>query len=157
LTAAGAVKMFESCREFEDQRTHIVCEEKWTQITFHNSTGETVAKIRIDGCVITDNTVKKCDYLLLCDKIKKAVFVELKGNKVMTAIEQLSATLDNETIKTPLARYIKEAYAVITGNPIPLSKLQNIQDRFNKRHKGCMLRVVRSSHTYDFMTGNPST
>jgi hypothetical protein len=61
--------MFENCCEFEDERPLIVCEEKQTKITFRNSTGETIAKIRIDGCVI------KCDYLLLCTKIKKTVFV----------------------------------------------------------------------------------
>jgi hypothetical protein len=147
--------MFEKCREFEDDRAYIVCEEKRTKITFHNSTGETVAKIRIDGCVITDNAVKKCDYLLLCAKIKKAVFVELKGNKVATAIEQLSATLDNKIIKEPLAQYEKRAYAVVTGNPIPLSKIQNIQAGFNKRHHQCALRVVRSSHACDFISGKP--
>jgi hypothetical protein len=87
---------------------------------------------------------------------KKAILVELKGNKVKTAIEQLSATLDNETLKTPLARYKKRAYAVVTGNPI-LSRFQNAQDRFTRKHKGCMLRVVKSSHTYDLLSGSSIT
>jgi hypothetical protein len=100
--------MFEKCRGFEDQRTLIVCEENKTKITFRNTSRVTVARIRIDGCIITDNAVKKCEYLLLCAEIKKAIFVELKGNKVATAIEQLSATLDNEIIKTPLEHYEKE-------------------------------------------------
>jgi hypothetical protein len=145
--------MFENCREFDDTRTLPVCEENRTKITFHNSTKETVAKIRIDGCVITGKAVKKCDYLLLCAEIKKAIFVELKGNKAETAIEQLSATLDNERVKTPLEQYEKRAYAVVTGNPIPLSKIQNIQAGFNKTHKGCTRRVVKSSHTYDLLSG----
>jgi hypothetical protein len=149
--------MFENCREFEDERTLIVCEEKQTKIIFRNDNKETVAKIRIDGCVITGSAVKKCDYLLLCTKIKKAIFVELKGNKVMTAIEQLSATLDNKIIKEPLVQYKKRAYAVVTGNPIPLSKIQNIQAGFNKRHHQCMLRVVRSFHTCDIISGKPIT
>ncbi|MDR1287142.1 MAG: hypothetical protein LBK08_06000 [Treponema sp.] len=149
--------MFENCREFEDTRENIVCEEKRTKVTFHNSARETVAKIRIDGCVITDKAVKKCDYLLLCVGIRKAVFVELKGNKVIVAIEQLSATLDNEIIKEPLKQYKKRAYAVVTGNPFPLSKIQNIQDGFSKKHRSCTLRVVRSSRIYDLMSGKPIT
>jgi hypothetical protein len=144
--------MFDKCQEFEDKRMRIVCEEKRTKITFYNTTGETVAKIRIDGCVIPDDTVQKCDYLLLCTRIKTAVFIELKGKEVMTAIEQLSATLDNATIKTPLEHYEKRAYAVVTGNPVS-SRFQNVQNRFNKKHKGCMLRVVESSRTYDFLSG----
>jgi hypothetical protein len=145
--------VFESCREFDDKRKLIVCEEKRTKITFHNSTNETVAKIRIDGCVITDKAVKKCDYLLLCTEIKQAVFVELKGNKVATAIEQLSATLDNKIIKEPLAQYEKRAYAVVTSNPILPNKIQIIQAGFNKKHKGCRMRVVESSRTYDLLSG----
>jgi hypothetical protein len=46
------MKMFENCREFEDRRMYIVCEERRSKITFHNSTGKTVAKIIIDGCVL---------------------------------------------------------------------------------------------------------
>jgi hypothetical protein len=149
--------MFENCCEFEDNRAYIVCEENRAKITFHNTAGETVAKIKIDGCIITGGAVKRCDYLLLCTKIKKAIFVELKGAKVMTAIEQLSATLDNKMIKKPLAQYEKRAYAVVTGNPIPLSKIQNIQAGFNKRYHQCTLRVIRSSHTCDLISGKPIT
>jgi hypothetical protein len=145
--------MFDKCRDFSGIGPRIVCEERRTKITFYNATGETVERIRIDGCVIPDNTVKKCDYLVLCGGIKKAVFVELKGTDVITAIEQLSATLDNETVKKPLKAYEKRAYAVVTGNPIPLSRFQNAQDRFIRRHKGCMLRVVKSPHTCDLLSG----
>jgi hypothetical protein len=148
--------MFEKCCcEYEGKKTHIVCEEKRTKITFHNTTGETVAKIRIDGCVIKDNTVKKCDYLLLCVEIKRAVFVELKGNKVETAIEQLLVTLDNETVKKPLEHYEKRAYAVVTVFPKSNTGIQNAQDRFAR--KGCRLKVVKSSHTYDLLSGSSIT
>jgi hypothetical protein len=147
--------MFDKCHEPEDKRTYIVCEEKQTKITFHNTSGVTVAKIKIDGCVITDNAVKKCDYLLLCAEIKKAIFVELKGNKVATAIEQLSATLDNKIIKEPLAQYEKRAYAVVTGNPVN-SRFQNAQARFKNKHKGCTLKVVKSPHACDLIS-EPTT
>jgi hypothetical protein len=113
-----------------------------------------VEKIRVDGCVISDNTVKKCDCLLLCAKIEKAVLVELKGNKVETAIEQLSATLDNEIIKTALAHYEKKAYAVVTGNPVS-SRFQNAQTIFSQKHKGCTLKVVRSPHACEPLSGRP--
>jgi hypothetical protein len=141
--------MFESCREFEDKRVEIVCEERRSKITFHNAGKTTAAKIRIDGCVIKDNNVKKCDYLLLCAEIKKAVFIELKGNKVMTAIEQLAATLENEAIKKPLVPYEKRAYAVVTQFSVPRIRtlIQNEQVRFKQRN--CALRVVESPCTCD--------
>jgi Icc-related predicted phosphoesterase len=147
--------MFEDCREFEDKRTHIVCEEKRTKITFRNSTGETVAKIRIDGCVITGNAVKKCDYLLLCADIKTAVFVELKGKDVITAIEQLSETLGNTIIKPAIEGYTRNAYAVVAqGALIPklTTMIQNEKTRFRKR-KDCRLEVVTSPANRDLIGG----
>jgi hypothetical protein len=145
--------MFENCREFEDNRTYIVCEEKRTTITFYNATRETVAKIRIDGCVITDNAVKKCDYLLLCAAIKMAVFVELKGKDLTTAIEQLSATLDNTIIKSAIGDYAKNAYAVVVkGALIPKvsTGIQTEKARFRK-WKGCRLEVLTSPATRDLI------
>jgi archaellin len=147
--------MFESCREFEDKRAYIVCEERRSKITFHNAAKTTAAKIRIDGCVIKDTNVKKCDYLLLCVEIKRAVFIELKGNKVMTAIEQLAATLENETVKKPLVPYEKRAYAVVTQNSIPNTAIQNAQVRFNKWN--CALRIVKSPYTCDLASGKSIT
>jgi hypothetical protein len=90
----------------------------------------------------------------VCAEVKKAVFVELKGNKVMTAIEQLSATLDNKTIKTPLKEYTKVAYAVVAKVPSPRvsTRIQTKQNDF-KGNKQCTLKVVESSHTYDFVSG----
>jgi hypothetical protein len=75
---------------------------------------------------------------------------------VKTAIEQLSATLDNKTVKTPLEQYEKRAYAVVTNIPTPSTDIQNKQDEF-KRHKQCTLKVVKSSHVYDFISGEPIT
>jgi hypothetical protein len=147
--------MFKNCRDFEDKRVLIVCEENGIKITFHNSTRETVAKIRIDGCVITGNAVKKCDYLLLCANKRTAVFVELKGNKVMTAIEQLSATFDNTAIKTAIEGYTKNAYAVVArGALVPrlTTMIQNEKTRFRSR-KDCRLEVVTSPANRDLITG----
>lgn len=151
--------MFEKCCEFEDDRENIVCEEKRTKITFRNPARKTVAKIRIDGCVIADNAVKKCDYLLLCAGIKKAVFVELKGNKATMAIEQLSATLDNAIIKEPLKQYDKRAYAVVTKYPTPSAgtTIQNALSGFNKKHKQCTLRLVKSPYTCDLVSRETTT
>jgi hypothetical protein len=150
------MKEFEKGHDFEDDRTLIVCKERQSIITFHNITKETVEKIRVDGRLISDNTVKKCDYLLLCAKIKKAILVELKGNKVKAAIEQLSATLNNETIKTPLTQYKKKAYAVVAGDPL-LARYQKVQDQFSKRHGGCTLKVVRSPYACELLSGRPVT
>jgi hypothetical protein len=133
--------------KIKDNRSKIVCKENKTEITFHNPMGKTVEKIKIDGGVIKDATVKKCDYLVSCldIKIPIAILVELKGNKVRTAIEQLSATLDNTIIKTAINGYTKYAYAVVAhGSLVPKvnTKIQDAKDHF--KEKKCRLEVVTS-------------
>jgi hypothetical protein len=152
--------MFEDFPEIEkykikDNRSKIVCEENGAEITFHNPKGKIVEKIKIDGGIITDKTVKKCDYLVSCLDIKMAIFVELKGNKVMVAIEQLSATLDNTAIKTAIEGYTKNAYAVVArGALVPKvnTGIQHKQESFRK-WKNCILKVVTSPANRDLITG----
>jgi hypothetical protein len=142
--------------KIKDNRSKIVCKENKTEITFHNPMGKTVEKIKIDGGVITDNTIKKCDYLVSCLDIKIAILVELKGNKVTDAIEQLSATLDNTIIKAAINGYTKYAYAVVAhGSLVPKinTKIQNDKARFGNQ-KQCRLEVVTSPANRNLITGN---
>jgi len=55
---------------------------------------KTVVRVRIDACLITDSSVKKCDWLFIIPETKGLVFVECKGNDVLVAIEQLRSTQD---------------------------------------------------------------
>ncbi|AFY60808.1 hypothetical protein [Synechococcus sp. PCC 6312] len=72
----------------------IVCSEKNRKIAFKNSPGYWVYKIRIDDCVIKEG--KKCDFgLIPCDNVE--IYVELKGNKLSEAIEQLEITIPQLT------------------------------------------------------------
>lgn len=58
----------------------------------HNKDTNLVRHYRIDGVVIINKGVKKCDYLLLNDEKKTAYLIELKGKDVLRAIEQLEST-----------------------------------------------------------------
>jgi hypothetical protein len=141
--------------KIKDNLSKIVCEEHGTKITFHNTKKKTVEKIKIDGGVIKDNTVRKCDYLVSCVDIKIpiAIFVELKGNKVTDAIEQLSATLDNTIIKAAIKGYKKYAYAVVVHFPKASTKIQDEEGRFRKKWNDCSLKVVSSHKEHDLITG----
>lgn len=55
-------------------------------------------KIRVDGCIIDDKTVKKCDYLFIRDYDDEEgktefYFVELKGSEIDKAFQQLLSTI----------------------------------------------------------------
>lgn len=51
-----------------------------------------VRHYRIDGYVIDDKTVRKCDFLLLNDTKQDAYLIEVKGKDILSAIEQLEQT-----------------------------------------------------------------
>ncbi|WP_157162625.1 hypothetical protein [Cylindrospermum stagnale] len=59
-----------------------------------NSNKLEICKLRVDGCLITDQEGKKCDYLILACQDKLAFFVELKGQDLKEAIEQIDSALD---------------------------------------------------------------
>ena len=87
----------QTCQKFCDTREIIVIsDKKSTQWTFRNPTKRCVCLIQIDGCVIENQEVKKCDYLfLVCGQKneKSAFLVELKGKKLEHALEQLLSTI----------------------------------------------------------------
>lgn len=82
----------EDCEEFTDRRTSISVEEKQKVYSARNKEKQKVCLIRIDACLIEEG--KKCDYLLLnCDS-KVSYFIELKGNDMLHAVEQIDRSID---------------------------------------------------------------
>ena len=84
-----------NCTEIiNDSLPNIVCNEngKTYKIEFNNRTK--AGKIRIDGCLISGNTQKKCDFLCITFEYKKAFFVELKGtDDIFEAYEQIKSSI----------------------------------------------------------------
>jgi hypothetical protein len=66
-----------------------------------NPSGRKVCTVQIDDCVITSQTQRKCDYLMIVceDEASKQpesadlYFIELKGRDLMSAVEQLTETI----------------------------------------------------------------
>ncbi|MGI6456187.1 MAG: hypothetical protein ACOX5R_11290 [bacterium] len=64
-----------------------------SEAVFRNPNRQQIRKIEIDGCVITENELRKCDYLIIApDQIER--YVELKGSDIIAAIEQLKGTME---------------------------------------------------------------
>lgn len=55
-----------------------------------------VYQFQIDGDVVTDRTVKKCDYLVKAESRtdRKAYFIELKGRDIDQALKQVDSTIE---------------------------------------------------------------
>lgn len=80
-------------------------------------------KIKVDGCLITGNDQKKCDYLYVHEQSGKCrvVLVELKGNNYREALAQLAATHDNPAYRALLAGlsgYTETAVAIVAAKTV---------------------------------------
>ena len=72
---------------------HIISREKSCEHRANNKTLKRVRHYKIDGGVISDVNIIKCDYLLINDDSEKAYFIELKGSDISHAIKQIEATV----------------------------------------------------------------
>ena len=98
-----------SCQE---KQKIIISKEKASKHIANNVDEDFVRQFRIDGYVITEN-IKKCDFLVLNDNKKDAYFIELKGNDISGAIEQLSQTV--KILENDLIGYDKKLRIVFSG------------------------------------------
>jgi hypothetical protein len=78
----------------------IPAEEHKRKLIIFNPSGKVVRKIKVDGCVIekTDPGLR-CDYMFEVDESKtktnvKVIYLELKGEGVQHAYDQLVATIE---------------------------------------------------------------
>ncbi len=93
----------------------IVVKENRSRFEVENPNRYVCHKIKVDGCLITDE-YEKCDWIISTnDPVKRAFFVELKGCNVDKAISQLKSTLDYTSDK--YKGYKKECFAVTTRIP----------------------------------------
>jgi hypothetical protein len=72
----------------------IVCTENRSTYKYNNKSHHNVAKIKIDGGLLSDLTIKKCDWLLVNWDNGISYFIELKGCDFSKAITQIKSTLD---------------------------------------------------------------
>lgn len=87
------------------------------RVTFANES--LTAVYAIDGGIIKDNNILKCDKLILMDVNNQQLvelFVELKGRDIEHAINQMEATLKNGLFKD---KAVMAKHARIIGRNIP--------------------------------------
>lgn len=102
---------------------------------------------QVDGYIIKDKTVNKCDYVVLAKSatdIWSEVYVELKGSDVIHAIKQLKDTIMNPLFSST-THFARKA-RVVTANRIPSNAGYSIIERAKVDFKkiGCDFRPIKS-------------
>ncbi len=87
------------CQLQADTSRNFVAKDKraTSEYRLQNSERKFVIKLQVDGCLISSNDQRKCDFLFLaCDQEKAGIayFVELKGSNLGDAIDQLKSTIE---------------------------------------------------------------
>jgi hypothetical protein len=110
--------------------------ENGKKFIFNNPNRKTICKVRVDNCLITDQTIKKCDFLFSIQEDNKYYLVELKGKAIDIAIEQIVSTFDiiNLKIKAAAQNYT----GIIVSSAVPKAanqKFKNFQDKIYRDKK----------------------
>lgn len=84
---------YSHCAECSSKPQIVIGENK-RQYRLNNETHRLVCVVEIDGCVLTSQTTKKCDYLITVCHSNTTYFVELKGKHLIEGVEQITQTLN---------------------------------------------------------------
>lgn len=123
----------------------LVCKENRKVFRLYTN-GVAFSKTKLDDR--QDNEHKKCDYLITKDTKDIQIFIELKGNKVANAFEQILTSYKNtEHIENMQIKY----YAAIVCSRIPQtdSTIQNLQKDANNVFKKVFIKSREIKTQYD--------
>jgi hypothetical protein len=139
-----------SIPECEERRsdTKIVLQEKKSKITFLNPNQDEILKIKVDGCVISDNETLRCDYALIpSDAVE--IYVELKGSDIEQAVKQIESTI--KLLSANPQKIKKLCFVVSTRVPKQATDIQQRQSHFKKKFNAS-LRIKNIQDKYDLST-----
>lgn len=110
---------------------------------FEIISNENFTKIRIDDCLIDSQKVEKCDFGFVRQSNGEFYFVELKGNKIEKAYNQIIETIkyfEKELIKIPQNN--KYGFIVSSsGIPKAQIRINNLKQDFAKGKYGVKLEI----------------
>ena len=125
---------------------HIICEEHNKKYIAHNPNRKfNVRKYQLDGNLIKNKTC--CDYLVLDDSNTKAYYVELKGQDIQKALEQLEAA---EVIcRAELGKSYTSMFGIVAGKvrsqELKTARYRKIERRMGKSGLRCESNVLEET------------
>lgn len=117
-------------------------EENRSALKIHNKNRIKLSRRKVDGCLISDGI--KCDWLLVDEKSKTEIYIELKGCDVAHAVKQICKTVELLSDKAEK----KWGYVICTRSPMSATEIQRATKSVAKSH-GLFLRVRKTVHEED--------
>lgn len=123
----------------------IKCEEKRSKILFENKNKREIKKIIVDGCQITDNTIPKCDNLLIDTTTDIEYFVELKGHDIPHALTQIEVTMSR--LSKSLREQDKFCFIISVRCPLSGADIQRKQKEYRAKYNATLI-IQNSPHKH---------
>lgn len=138
------MKSLPECEEYKSD-ARLVLQENKSKIIFLNPNQDQVLIIRVDGCVIKDNEILRCDYAIVpCDEIE--IYVELKGSDISHAVKQIESTI--KLLSDNPQKIKKLCFVVSTRVPKQSTSVQQLQSQFKKKFNASF-RIKNIQDSYD--------
>ncbi|AOY83768.1 hypothetical protein BJP36_31440 [Moorena producens JHB] len=138
------MKPYPGFEEYKDDKK-IVLSENRSKLTFFNPKQDQIRIIKVDGCAIRENKTLRCDYLLVPTN-KVEIYVELKGSKIIHAVEQIESTI--RLLSDNPQKIKKLCFVVSTRVPKLTTTIQQLKIKFRK-HYNASFEVKTTPYTYD--------
>ncbi len=118
----------------ESSGQRVTAKENKKTFAVLNPSGKVIRKVKVDGCVVTDASTIRCDYLFeIGTPLDAVLYVELKGKNIEHACEQLSSTL--KLFSRRHGRVRRQCYVVASRVPAVSPSTQVLQKKFFKNNK----------------------
>lgn len=118
----------------ESSGQRVTAKENKKTFAVLNPSGKVIRKVKVDGCVITDASTIRCDYLFeIGTPLDAVLYVELKGKNIEHACEQLSSTL--KLFSRRHGRVRRHCYVVAARVPGTSTRNQVLQRKFFRDNK----------------------
>ncbi|MGF1519400.1 MAG: hypothetical protein ACFCVB_16590 [Nodosilinea sp.] len=138
------MKSLPECEEYKSD-ARLVLQENKSKITFLNPRQDQVLIIRVDGCVIKNNKILRCDYAIVpCDEVE--IYVELKGSDISHAVKQIESTI--KLLSDNPQKTKKLCFVVSTRVPKQSTSVQQLQSQFKKKFNASF-RIKNVQDSYD--------
>ncbi|MEG4226233.1 hypothetical protein QUA35_08750 [Microcoleus sp. N9_B2] len=141
------MKSLPECEKYKSD-TKIVLQEKKSKITFLNPNQDEILKIKVDGCVISDNETLRCDYALIPSAAVE-IYVELKGSDIEQAVKQIESTI--KLLSENPQKIKKLCFVVSTRVPQQTTSIQQLKIQFKKKFNASF-RIKNIQDEYDLST-----
>ena len=116
-----------NCRTTSNKKIFVYAENR-SKLILENLNQVDSISVIVDGCEINDNSIR-CDFLHIANEIE--FFIELKGQDLEHALEQIKATIIKLSSNPKASK--KVSYIICTRSPMSSSKIQNFKLEFRKK------------------------